>query len=266
MHNAAIAALGLHFVYIPFSVRPDDVGPAIQSLPRLGIVGVNLTIPHKVSVIPFLDEITPEARTIGAVNTVHVVDGKLIGYNTDGEGFMAPLLNRGFRSRGAKVVVLGAGGAARSVVYRLASDGSDVVVANRNRDRAEKMGAEFRELLPGSRIRSAGLNAALGPDIDSAELVVNCTSAGMHPQESDIPPIPLDALRKGQIVYDLIYRPRETRLIAAARAAGADTLNGVGMLVHQGAGAFRIWTGIPPPVDEMERAVMNELGAEWTDF
>ena len=259
MHNAAIAALGLHFVYIPFSVRPEDLGGALQSLPRLGIVGVNLTIPHKESAIPFMDEITPEARAIGAVNTVSVRDRKLIGSNTDGEGFMAPLLKRGFRAKESNAVVLGAGGAARSVVYRLAAEGASLVVANRDPARAERLAAEFRSLLPGSHISAAALGSLTAAELSSADLVVNATSAGMQPNDFETPPIPLKALRKGQIVYDLVYRPVETRLLAAAKEAGAETLNGVGMLVHQGAEALKQWTGVEPPIVVMERAVLNGL-------
>src|SRR5436309_16138419 len=117
MHKVVIASLRLNYLYIPYSVQPDDIGPAIRSLKALRIIGVNLTIPHKERVLPFLDEVTPEARAIGAVNTVHIDGGRLVGYNTDGEGFFAPLAARGFRAGGKRAVVLGAGGAARSVVF-----------------------------------------------------------------------------------------------------------------------------------------------------
>ena len=259
MHNAAIVALGLHYVYIPFSVEPDDIGPAIQSLLKLGIVGVNLTIPHKERVLPFLDEIASDARIVGAVNTVHAVDGRLIGFNTDGDGFMAPLAARGFQPQDALVVVLGAGGAARSVVYRLARGGAIVVIANRTRERAKRLADELRAQLPDSSIKDSALDKSLAPELERAGLVVNTTSAGMHPNEKEIPPIPVEALHEGQTVYDLIYRPLETKLLAAARERGAQTMNGVEMLVHQGAAAFRIWTGIAPPVDVMEQAVLRQL-------
>ena len=280
MHNAALAALGLHYVYIPFSVEPDAVGPAIQSLPKLGIVGVNLTIPHKERVLPFLDEVAPEARIVGAVNTVHAVEGRLIGHNTDGEGFMASLRENlpqdwvsgeqppslqevppglGVRGPRGRVVVLGAGGAARSVVYRLARDGATVHIANRTRERARRLAEEMRNHLPDSEIVDAALDHSLAQELELAGLVVNTTSAGMHPNQEEIPPIPLEALHKDQIVYDLIYRPLETKLLAAARKRGAQTINGVDMLVHQGAAALKIWTGADPPVDIMKQAVLEEL-------
>jgi shikimate dehydrogenase len=259
MHNAAIAALGLHFVYIPFSVKPDDVGAAVQSLPGLGIVGVNLTVPHKERVLPYLDEVHPEARVVGAVNTVQIVDGKLIGHNTDGDGFMEPLNEIGFRAEGARAVVLGAGGAARSVVYRLTSAGASVTIANRTRMRADRLAAEFQALSTNARVRSVDLDMTLRSELQAADLVVNTTSVGMYPDLAAIPLAPLEGIRAGQIVYDLVYRPQETRLLREARERGAEIINGVKMLVRQGAASFRIWTGIEPPVKVMEQAVVERL-------
>ncbi len=262
MHNAAIAALGLHYTYIPFSVRPDDIGPAIHSLTTLGIVGINLTIPHKERVLPFLDEVAAEARAIGAVNTVHNVDGRLVGYNTDGDGFAAPLARLGWIPSGGVAVLLGAGGAARSVAHRLAREGASVVLANRTLERARCLADEVNALAgrQAANALDAGDREALGAAVARADLLVNCTSVGMHPREDEMPDVPVQAFRAGLLVYDLIYNPPETALLRAARAAGAATLNGVQMLVHQGAAAFRIWTGMDPPVDVMERAVLAGLG------
>jgi len=261
MHNAAIAALGLHYTYIPFAVRPESIGPAIRSLPILGIVGVNLTIPHKERVLPHLDVVAPEAAAVGAVNTVHVVDGRLVGHNTDGEGFLRPLNARGFSPRGARVVVLGAGGAARAVAHRLAREGARVLLANRTRERAESLANHVRASAPEASVEVLGLEdrRALGEEIAAAGLLVNTTSVGMHPREEELPPIPLQALHPGLLVCDLIYNPQETRLLAEARKAGAVTLNGIPMLVEQGAAAFRIWTGVQPPTDIMEEAVRSAL-------
>lgn len=261
MHNAAIAALGLHFVYIPFSVLPDNIGPAIRSLITLGIVGVNLTIPHKERVLPYLDDIAPEAQAIGAVNTVHNDGGRLVGYNTDGEGFARPLEARGFALRGRRAVVLGAGGAARSVVFRLAREGAQVVLANRTLERAARLAEDVHAVVGRAAVEWLALDdtAGLKESLAGAELLVNTTSVGMSPQAEAMPPIPPDALHPGLLVYELIYNPVETRLLAAARAAGAQTLNGVQMLVYQGAAAFQIWTGLQPPVDVMEQAVRSRL-------
>lgn len=264
MHNAAIAALGLHYVYIPFSVPPEDIGPAIRSLVPLGIRGVNLTIPHKESVLPFLDAVAPEAKAVGAVNTVLNEGGRLSGYNTDGEGFLRPLIERGFSARGKQAVVLGAGGAARSVVYRLLREGAKVVIVNRTPDRAERLAAEMREAAgsPHSSEVSCielGDGIGCGRAIERAEILVNTTSAGMSPNAGEMPPIPPTALHPALFVVDLIYNPSETLLLRTAAAAGARTLNGVPMLVHQGAAAFEIWTGRRPPTGVMERVVTQKL-------
>ncbi len=261
MHNAAIAALGLNYLYIPFSVLPDDIGPAIRSLTTLGIIGVNLTIPHKERVLPFLDRIAPEARAIGAVNTVHNDKGQLVGYNTDGEGFAGPLRAQGFNSAGKRAVVLGAGGAARSVVFHLARDGAAITLVNRTLHRAEILAAEVRAACGGAIVDCVDLDDAAGLTgaLAGAELLVNTMSVGMSPNEADMPPIPPATLHPRLFVYDLIYNPRETRLLALARAAGCRTLNGVGMLVYQGAAAFEQWTGVRPSVAVMEKAVLANL-------
>ena len=260
MHNAAIAALGLHYIYIPFSVLPDDIGPAIRSLAVLGIIGVNLTIPHKERVLPFLDEVHPEAQAIGAVNTVRNLDGRLLGFNTDGEGFIRPLSEAGFSVRNKRAVVLGAGGAARSVVYRLLREGASVTLANRTRDRAERRANEIgtaarKQVEVIDLSDAAAMKSALG----GAELLANTTSVGMSPDADAEPPIPPALLHPGLFVYDLIYNPTETRLLSAARKIGAQSLNGVGMLAHQGAAAFEIWTGVQPPVDVMRTAIERGL-------
>jgi shikimate dehydrogenase len=260
MHNAAIAALSLHFIYIPFSVRPDDLGPAIRSLIVLGIIGVNLTIPHKERALPFLDEIDSEARVIGAVNTVRNQEGRLLGYNTDGEGFFRPLSEAGFTARGKRVVVLGAGGAARSVVYRLLIEGATVTLANRTRERADRLAQEIGAAADSvvdtiDPWDAAAMKSALG----RAELLVNTTSVGMSPHADVAPPLSSALLHPSLLVYDLIYSPIETRLLSEARSVGCQTLSGAAMLAHQGAAAFKIWTGIDPPVDVMQRTVVRGL-------
>lgn len=261
MHNAAIAALRLHYAYIPFSVQPDDIGPAISSLRALGIIGVNLTIPHKVRALPFLDEIAPDAKAVGAVNTVLNDGGRLIGHNTDGEGFFAPLLARGFRASGKKAVVLGAGGAARSVVFRLAQEGADVAIANRTAERAAHLAADANNMCGRHCATTIVLDDAAGlvKAMAGAELLVNTTSVGMYPKTEEVPPIPAGSIHPEMLVYDLVYNPLRTRLLETAEQAGADTLDGLQMLVHQGAASFRIWTGIDPPIDTMIAAAREAL-------
>lgn len=261
MHNAAIAALRLHYAYIPYSVQPADIGPALHSLITLGITGVNLTIPHKERALSFLDEVAPEAQAIGAVNTVHNDGGRLVGYNTDGEGFLRPLLNRGFDPSGKAAVVLGAGGAARSVAHRLAREGASIILANRTAERAARLADEVNRSCGRAAVTWVDLEdeAGLTGTLAEADLVVNATSVGMSPNTEAAPPIPLAAIHPGQFVCDLIYNPIETGLLRAAKDAGAQTLNGVQMLVYQGAASFRIWTGVDPPVDVMEKAVLEGL-------
>ena len=260
MHNSAFAALHLPYIYVPFCVAPPDLGAAIGSLKSLGIIGVNLTIPHKEAVLPYLDEITPEAREVGAVNTVHCTGGRLVGDNTDGYGFYAPLAEAGWSVSGRSVVILGAGGAARSVVFRLAREGAHLVIANRTQDRSVRLA---------EAVANAGYRAvevidwsstkALYNAIHGCEILVQTTRVGMHPQSDQMPEIPLEALTDEHIVYDLVYNPVETTLLREARKRGCRTLTGVRMLVNQGAAAFHRWTGEWPPVDVMERAVLDSL-------
>ena len=262
MHNAAIATLELSFIYLPFAVPPENLGTAIRSLPALGIVGVNLTIPHKEIVLPFLDEITEEARDVGAVNTVHCIDGRLLGDNTDGRGFFAPLREIGLTVSGKSVVVLGAGGAARSVVFRLVREGAEVVLVNRTPERAERLGQAVHDAGFGSMVRTLALedHAEYSAATANATLLVNTTRVGMHPNESELAPVILEAFRPELTVYDLVYNPVETRLLQEAKRRGCRTMDGVKMLVYQGALAFERWTGEFPPTDVMEAAVLEGLG------
>lgn len=262
MHNAAFAALHLDWVYLPFPVRPEDLGRAVQSLSALGIVGVNLTIPHKEQVLPFLDEITEEARLVGAVNTVHCVEGRLIGDNTDGRGFYEPLRASGIPVHGRDVVVFGAGGAARAVVFQLIRQGARVLLINRTRERAEKLARDvYRAGFLEECVRVIALEdtGALVRAIRNATLLVHTTRAGMYPDSDALPPIPLEALHRDLLVYDLVYNPMDTRLLQEARCRGCAVLTGVQMLVYQGAIAFQRWTGRWPPTQIMEQTVLQML-------
>ena len=263
MHNAAIARLGLSYIYVPFLVSPDGLELALRSLHALGIVGVNLTIPHKERALSLVDEVTEEAREVGAVNTVHCMDGRLFADNTDGLGFYRPLAEAGFDVRGRRVVVVGAGGAARSVVFRLAREGAKTIwLANRTRERAERLAAAVSNAGYGAECvcpLSTGESETLIRAIQGSELLVQTTRVGMYPEiEADLP-VPAEALHRNLFVYDLVYNPIETRLLTEARKHGCRTLSGVKMLVYQGAAAFERWTGVWPPTDVMEVAVRNRL-------
>lgn len=261
MHNAAIAALGLSYIYLPFQVSPEHLEQAIRSLPALGIVGVNLTIPHKESVLPFLDDITEEAHDVGAVNTVHCVEGKLLGDNTDGRGFFTPLIERGVSISGKQVLVLGAGGAARSVVFRLVREGARVILVNRTRERAEQLAQDVAAAGFGAVVDVLDLSDRVryAEATRQATLLVNTTRVGMFPHAEELPPVALEEFTPNLTVYDLVYNPIQTRLLQEAEQRGCPVLNGVKMLVGQGALAFERWTGVVPPRDVMENAVIEGL-------
>lgn len=258
MHNAALEALSLDYVYVPFSVAPDRLADALVGVRALGIAGVNLTIPHKENVLRLLDEVAPEAVAIGAVNTVALADGRLVGYNTDGHGFAAPLAEDGIAVRGRRVVVLGAGGAARAVVFRLAADGAEVFLYNRSVERAQRL-AEAASQVAGGSVAALASEEAVGAALTDSVLLVNATSVGMAPKSEEFPPVPREALHPGLTVYDLVYRPLMTGLLSAARRAGCRIVTGERMLVHQGAKSLQIWTGRPAPIEVMVRAVRAAL-------
>lgn len=261
MHNAAFAALGLNFVYLPFHVRREALAAAVAGIKALGLAGVNITVPHKEAVLPLIDGVAEEARLIGAVNTVVNRGGELIGHNTDATGFLRALQEAGFDPTGRPAVVIGAGGAARAVVAALARAGvREITIFNRTVSRATVLA----ELARAEGVATAALSwadlAGTGKKVVArAALVVQTTSVGMHPQEEEAPPVPPEALGPGQLVVDLIYSPRETRLLRLARAAGAKTQNGMAMLLHQGAAAFELWTGREAPLGVMRAALENVL-------
>lgn len=260
MHNAALAEMGLDGVYVAFDVAPEDLPDAVRGLQALGVGGVNCTIPHKQALLPLMDEVSEDAALIGAVNTIVFREGKRIGYNTDASGFLAALRAAGAEPEGRQVLVLGAGGSARAVVVALARSGAKVVVANRTAARAEELAAEVNEKLRSDAVRGMELReTALEPVVATSEIIVNTTSAGMSPRVEEMPQLPLQALRPGTFIYDLIYNPAETRLLREARLRGARGTHGAGMLARQGALALELWTGQPAPAELMERVILDTL-------
>lgn len=256
MHTAAFRALGLNWEYSLLPVAPEEMQDAIEMIRREVWRGLNVTVPHKQAVILLLDFITPQAEIIGAVNSIVNQNGRLVGYNTDWIGFLEALREAGFDPANRRAVVLGAGGAARAVVYALLEQGETVTIANRNQRKAEALALEFatqfdREIAVLSLDDSAGLQSA----INNAELLVNCTSVGMSPYPNGDPLPPEIVLPPHLTVYDLVYNPRETQLLKRTRAAGATGIDGLGMLVHQGAEAFRLWTGLDAPIEVMRQAI-----------
>ena len=257
MHNAAFGHLGLDCVYLAFDVDPRNVDEAVSSIRVLGLRGVNVTIPHKQSVMAGLDEIAPEASMVGAVNTIVNEDGRLKGYNTDISGVLRALDSElGFVPRDRNVFIVGAGGAARAVIVAMCTGGArSVAIANRTYLKAQELS---EELSPG--FGDIGFSAAALGDtervaqlMEQSDIVVNCSSAGM----GDIEPLrlPLDLLRNNCAVYDLVYKPPVTPLVRDARALGLRAESGLGMLLYQGADAFEIWTGEDAPVEVMRKAL-----------
>ena len=254
MHNAAFRALGLDWVYLAFDVEPGALGDAFAGVRALGVDGLSVTIPHKQAAVAAVDALSPLAEVLGAVNTVvRLADGRLRGENTDGPGFLRALYDdEGFDPANRRCVVLGAGGAARAVVKVLADAGAaEIVVVNRTPQRAEDVAAL------GAPCARVGVAAEAG----EADLVVNATPVGMAGSgfAGDLPVDPVH-LGPGQLVVDLVPNPAVTPLVEAARARGAVATNGLGMLVHQAALAFRLWTGEDPPVAVMSAAALVHLG------
>ena len=246
IHNAAFAATRLDWVYVAFPVRPGEVVTAIKGMRALGVRGLNVTMPHKQEVIPALDELAPEAERAGAVNTI-VADGeRLIGTNTDGAGFLRFLeQDAGVDAKGLRVAIVGAGGSARALALALADRGAEVTVAARRIEQAEAIAAKAPKT-----VRAALLDP--GTVAKDTDLVVNATPVGRDGSE-----IPIDASSLGErhTVVDLIYHPEATPLVRGARENGAKAFNGIGMLVHQAALSFEIWTGVVAPIDAMRAAV-----------
>jgi len=260
MQNAALEELRLDYVYVPFDVAPGELGAAAAAIRSLGIVGVNVTIPHKEKIIDFLDEVSEEAGLIGSVNTVHNDRGRLKGYSTDGEGFLGPLRREGFDPQGKRAVVLGAGGSAKAVAHALAGSGASVTIVNRTPERGAALAEQVNAAVSSEVVRAMPLTPgdSMERTIRGADILVNCTSVGMHPNE-DESPCAKYLLHSRLLVYDLVYNPVSTRLLQEAEEAGAKAMSGVKMLVHQGAESFRIWLQRDPPLDIMEEVLMSAL-------
>lgn len=261
MHNAAAAALSLNWAYVPLPVPPGMVETAVRGLPALGFRGVNVTVPHKQAVMASLDELTPAAQAIGAVNTIVVetaADGapRLLGENTDWQGFRADLVDLGVPAAERDCVILGAGGSARAVAYALAQPGGRVHVLARRPAQAQALIAALRPFTPPDTLSAHALT-----DLDAvleqvtAPLLVNTTPLGMTPHVDRTPWPEGRPFPTGAFAYDLVYNPADTRWMQQARAANCPAANGLGMLVHQGARAFARWTGVEPDVGVMRRVI-----------
>ncbi|MGB5696741.1 MAG: shikimate dehydrogenase [Polyangiales bacterium] len=259
MHEAAARALGIDLRYERFAVPADGLAEAVKREHDAAIDGYNLTVPHKEAVLVLLDEVAPAALAIGAVNTVARFDARYVGHNTDAPGLVHALREAGVPLVGARVVVLGAGGAARAAVVGLADAGVDEIsVLSRKPERSEAL---VRTLTPrvACSLDSGSIGEA-GGYFETATLLVQATSATLGSNEGArafATSLPIDALPSGAAVFDMVYEPLETALLALARRHGLETIDGLGMLLHQGAIAFEMWTGLIPPLDVMRAALSS---------
>jgi len=259
--QAALDALGIDATYEKWEVTPEGVGDFVNGLRAPDTWGINITLPHKQAVIPFLDEVDEWATAAGAVNTIVNHDGRLTGHNTDGPGFLRALLvETGYDPKGTRALILGAGGAARGILLALARGGVDsLVIANRTLDRAETLA----KLAVENSVKSDAIpisGSALLEVAASADLIVNCTSVGMsHGPDEEGTPLTAAQIPASAIVNDVVYTPLETPFLREAKAAGATALGGLHMLVCQGVLSFQMWTGQDAPADVMMAAANKEM-------
>lgn len=261
LQEAAFEARGLNWRYLTIEVRPEDLEGAFIGLRAFNMRGINLTIPHKVSVIQYLDDLSAEAELIGAVNTV-VRDGDaLIGHNTDGKGFLRSTRdNAGLDSRGKRFVFLGAGGAARAMSVEQALAGAaHITIVNRSRDRGQALVRLLQDKTPTQADFVHWTGEYTVPA--EADVLINATPVGLFPNVDDMPPVAMDSIRPDLLVCDVIPNPPQTRFLRAAAERGARTLNGLGMLVYQGAICFQMWTGVEPPISVMRQALEQAFGS-----
>lgn len=266
MHNAAFAALKMDWCYLPLPVSPQRVEAAISGLAASGFRGANVTIPHKRAIFSALSSLSPHAEALGAVNTLLIEQGDdptIVGENTDVAGFLAALEGAGFAIAGTRVLVVGAGGAARAVAYALVENGArEVVILNRSIKRAQELIEQFSGKGQRTRLCAAALN---GPNLisvsEDSDLLVNATPVGMWPNvgrsiwPSEIP------IPSRFTVFDLVYNPQQTRLLEEARSAGARAISGLEMLIQQGARSFSLWTNRQAPIDVMREACVQRLAS-----
>lgn len=261
MHEQAFGALGLNWRYITMEVPAQNLSNAVQGLRAMNFAGANCTIPHKIAVIPLLDRLTETATKIGAVNTVvRQLDGSLLGENTDGKGFIRSVVEAGAELKGARAVILGAGGAARAISVELAVAGAaHITLVNRTLAKAEGLAAHVFEKTGVATVPVKWEGEYAIPE--STQLVINATSIALAPNNDDLVPLDYGTLRAGMLACDVIPNPPNTPFLKHAQTAGATALDGLGMLVYQGAIAFKMWTGEEAPIQIMRQALEEVFAA-----
>lgn len=257
MHNEGFSYFNLDYVYVPFQVRRENLEAAINGAKSLDIKGLNVTIPHKIEVMKFLDVIDNTAELIGAVNTIKI-DHELIGYNTDGLGAIRAIEEL-TTVKDKRIVILGAGGASRAISFQAVLSGAgQVSIANRTRERASKLTDNLRDNL-NADVKSISLGKELEKELKESDILINTTPIGMYPNINHKPLVSSDMMHEGLIVNEVIYNPLETGLLKEAKKAGAETISGIKMLIYQGIESFKIWTGKEPPVKVFEDAINQQL-------
>ena len=258
VEEAAFAAKNLNYRYLTIKVLPEDLGKAMDSVKIFGMKGINLTMPHKIKVLPYLDELSPAAEIIGAVNTVIQKEGKLFGENTDGKGFVTALKNSGETLDKKNVTILGAGGAARAIAVECALNGvAHINIINRSIEKGEELASLIQMKTDSSaKYLNWKNNMAIPSDTD---ILINATSICFSPNVTDKPDIDYTTITPEMCVCDVIFNPAETIFLKSAAENGAKTITGLGMLVQQAALNFTLWTGVEAPVDVMEDALKKEF-------
>jgi len=257
LHNHILQKMGCNCIYLPFAVPGEQLKDAVNAIRSLNFRGVNVTIPHKEAVIPYLDDVSPEAAACGAVNVISNENGRLRGYNTDGAGFIASLQEAEVPLQG-KALFIGAGGAARSLAVSLAAQGiSRLDFVDIDLQRAQALAASLPLDVPaGAHVMNEEKFTQLAR---FSNIIINCTPVGMYPDTNKSPVATLDMLQPGTVVCDIIYNPLNTAFLAMGQAQGLKTINGLSMFVHQAALSLEIWLGIKPPLQLMKEVLLREL-------
>jgi shikimate dehydrogenase len=258
MHNAAFEALKLDYVFLAFRVKPAEVESAVNGMRALNIRGLNVTMPHKSTVIKHLDRVDLSAQIVNSVNTILNKENLLFGFNTDGVGAFKALKENGVELKGRKVLLLGAGGAARAIAYTMAKEADELAVLNRTVKQAQAL-AKLLEKSFNKKISTGSLSPSdIQSNLQDSDILINATSVGMKPKAEESP-VPPKLLRSNLAVMDIVYNPLETKLAKDAKAAGARVVSGVEMLIYQGAASFELWTGKSAPVEVMRQAALRHL-------
>jgi shikimate dehydrogenase len=260
IHNAAFDHLKLDFVFLAFRVKAADLENAVRGMRGLGVHGLNVTMPHKSTVIGYLDKVDPAVKFLGSANTILNENGKLSGFNTDGVGALKALRENGAEMSEKKVLLLGAGGAAKAIAFSLAEEVGELVVLNRAAEKAKELAETLGRMFNRKVVGDALSSGAIARNLRDSDILINATSVGMKPNLSQSLVAP-QWLKSDLAVMDIVYNPVETKLARDAKAAGAKVISGVEMLIYQGAASFEIWTNRSAPIEIMRKAALNQLSS-----